>query len=123
MFAHLWKTSRTPCSLAPMYLLRSSGPYREVDISWDTPKMFASIKQIAVFVVVFVLFFLKNQRAHLDTDEVHAAVFGHSSGQEGLPRAGGSVQQDAGAMADRQIGEQNGILQKSKDITNFLCFD
>lgn len=25
-FARLWKTSRTPCSLAPMYLLRSSGP-------------------------------------------------------------------------------------------------
>lgn len=24
----LWKTSRTACSLAPMYLLRSSGPWR-----------------------------------------------------------------------------------------------
>lgn len=64
------------------------------------------------------MLFLKNQSAHLDADEVHAAVFGHSSGQEGLPRAGGSVQQDAGAMADRQIGEQNGVLQNSKDISN-----
>lgn len=25
----LWKTSRTACSLAPMYLLKSSGPYKD----------------------------------------------------------------------------------------------
>lgn len=36
MFTYLWKTSRTPCSLAPMYLLRSSGPWGEVKITEDT---------------------------------------------------------------------------------------
>lgn len=60
------------------------------------------------------MLFLKDHSVHLDADEVHAAVFGHSSGQEGLPCAGGSVQQDSGAMADRQIGEQNGILQRNQ---------
>lgn len=32
MITNLWKTSRIPCSLAPMYLLRSSGPCREVKV-------------------------------------------------------------------------------------------
>lgn len=54
--------------------------------------------------------------AYLDADEVHSAVFGHSSGQQGLPCTRSAVQQYSWAMADRKIGEQDGILQHNREL-------
>lgn len=53
--------------------------------------------------------------AYLDANEVHTAFLGHGSGQQGLSCPRSSVQQYSGAVADRQFGEQDGILSKSRD--------
>lgn len=45
---HLSKTSLTPCSLAPMYLLSNSGPLIEINLK---PHCFAAAPAIKVFPV------------------------------------------------------------------------
>lgn len=100
--ADLWKTSRTACSLAPMYLLRSSGPWGDQERGSPPP----GCGQI---------WRLRNASTHLDADEVHPAFLGHSPGQQGLPCPRSSVEQQPGAVADWQFGEQDGILSKSRD--------
>ena len=55
---------------------------------------------------------------YLNTDEVHAALFGNGSGQEGLARPRGSVEQQPGALADRQLGEQDRVLEKERSEEN-----
>lgn len=81
MFSNLLKTFRTPCSLAPMYLLRSSGPWRDWSkyTAWLTNLYYDAIT------------WMRQSQAYLDADEIHTTFFGDGSCQQGLSCTGSSI--------------------------------
>lgn len=125
-----WVIKKCKCSLTsgrhhglPAHLLQCT--YSEVQVPrervntlrhWQYRLLWLGKMQSAFF-----LFNCQSQSpAYLDADEVHTTVFGHSSGQQGLPCTGSSIQQYSWAMADRKIGEQDGILQHTKELQSVI---